>query len=159
VQKQVVDLKRQINATSSQDQFAKWAKLTRQHDAQLAKYEQLAGGLKITKEGFAQRATALRFIILIGLRFLPGMYFSKEPMFWLPKGWFPMYVEWILSFPKAPMGSISVTMWAMACAGAIHFIAVDLRGLGTSLIEFVRTQKSTDQTKVKVPAQGTKKEL
>lgn len=40
-------------------------------------------------------------------------------MFWLPAGWVPYYVEWILSFPRAPLGSISIQVWTAACAAAI----------------------------------------
>ena len=36
----VVRLKREMNSTSSQDEFAKWAKLRRQHDKVMADYEQ-----------------------------------------------------------------------------------------------------------------------
>lgn len=54
--------------------------------------------------------------------FLPFWY-SKQPMFWLPKGWFPYYVEWILSFPRAPRGSISIVSWQLACNGVIGLIS------------------------------------
>lgn len=40
-------------------------------------------------------------------------------MFWLPAGWVPYYVEWILSFPRAPLGSVSIQVWTAACAAAI----------------------------------------
>lgn len=37
---EVLRLKRELNATSSQDDFAKWAKLRRQHDKAVAAYEE-----------------------------------------------------------------------------------------------------------------------
>ncbi len=40
-------------------------------------------------------------------------------MFWLPAGWVPYYVEWILSFPRAPLGSVSINVWGAACASMI----------------------------------------
>ena len=40
LRREVVRLKREMNSTSSQDEFAKWAKLRRQHDKTLAEYEQ-----------------------------------------------------------------------------------------------------------------------
>jgi hypothetical protein len=46
-------------------------------------------------------------------------WYSKQPIFWLPKGWFPYYVEWVLSFPRAPLGSISIVSWQLACSGVI----------------------------------------
>ena len=34
-------------------------------------------------------------------------WYKKEPVFWLPAGTFPYWVEYIAAFPKAPMGIIS----------------------------------------------------
>jgi hypothetical protein len=45
-------------------------------------------------------------------------------MFWIPKGWVPYYAEWLLSFPRAPLGSISIQAWALAC-GAIILLVSD----------------------------------
>jgi hypothetical protein len=39
LKREVVQLKREMNATSSQDEFAKWAKLRRRHDKTLEDYE------------------------------------------------------------------------------------------------------------------------
>ena len=36
----MIRLKREMNATSSQDEFAKWAKLRRSHDKVAAQYEE-----------------------------------------------------------------------------------------------------------------------
>lgn len=43
-------------------------------------------------------------------------------MFWIPQGWVPGYVEWILAFPRAPTGSISMQVWWIACATVIHMV-------------------------------------
>jgi hypothetical protein len=40
-------------------------------------------------------------------------------MFWMPAGWVPYYVEWILSFPRAPLGCVSINVWGIACASMI----------------------------------------
>lgn len=40
LRREVLRLKREMNGTSSQDDFAKWAKLRRQHDKTLAEYDQ-----------------------------------------------------------------------------------------------------------------------
>ncbi|KAI4242236.1 MAG: hypothetical protein L6R40_004107 [Gallowayella cf. fulva] len=37
---EVVRLRKEMNATSSQDEFAKWAKLRRNHDKAVAKYDE-----------------------------------------------------------------------------------------------------------------------
>jgi hypothetical protein len=44
-------------------------------------------------------------------------------MFWLPYGWFPYYVEWFLSFPRAPLGSVSIVAWQWACTGVLALAA------------------------------------
>lgn len=41
-------------------------------------------------------------------------------MFWLPYGWFPYYAEWLLSFPRAPLGSVSIASWQLACTGVVQ---------------------------------------
>ncbi len=43
-------------------------------------------------------------------------------MFALPAGWFPYYVEWVLSFPRAPLGSVSVQVWSNVCATTVAFL-------------------------------------
>lgn len=42
LKREVVQLKREMNNTSSQDEFAKWAKLRRRHDKALCDYEALS---------------------------------------------------------------------------------------------------------------------
>ena len=44
-------------------------------------------------------------------------------MFWLPHGRVPYYGEWLLSCPRAPLGSISIQVWGMACASIILLVS------------------------------------
>jgi hypothetical protein len=44
-------------------------------------------------------------------------------MFWIPKGWAPYYAEWLLSFPRAPLGSVSIQAWFLACAAIILLVS------------------------------------
>jgi hypothetical protein len=44
-------------------------------------------------------------------------------MFWIPANWVPYYAEWILSFPRAPLGSVSINIWGIACASMISLVA------------------------------------
>jgi hypothetical protein len=81
-------------------------------------------------------------------------------MFWLPKGWVPYYAEWLLSFPRAPVGSISIQAWALAC-GAIILLVSDAT---VAVIALAMKQGAVKEEKVKmkVPAgdsQNEKKEL
>ena len=44
-------------------------------------------------------------------------------MFWIPRRWLPWYIEWLLAFPRAPTGSISIQIWAGACAAVIQLLS------------------------------------
>lgn len=35
----------------------------------------------------------------------------------------PYYAEWLLSFPRAPLGSVSVQAWALACGAVILLVS------------------------------------
>ncbi len=43
-------------------------------------------------------------------------------MFWLPHGFVPYYGEWLLSFPRAPLGSVSIQAWGLACGTAVLLV-------------------------------------
>lgn len=44
-------------------------------------------------------------------------------MFWLPQGWMPYYAEWLISFPRAPLGSVSIQAWQLACSSVILLVS------------------------------------
>lgn len=44
-------------------------------------------------------------------------------MFWLPQGWMPYYAEWLISFPRAPLGSVSIQAWQLACGSVILLVS------------------------------------
>ena len=48
-------------------------------------------------------------------------------------------MEWILSFPRAPLGSVSIQIWSNVCATAIGVVA-DILG---SLLAVVISQKQS----------------
>ena len=59
-------------------------------------------------------------------------------MFELPPDWSPYVVEWILSFPRAPIGTVSIQIWGGACATAIS-----LTGEGASFVwTYLERQKA-----------------
>ena len=35
----------------------------------------------------------------------------------------PYYAEWLLSFPRAPLGSVSIQAWVLACGAVILLIS------------------------------------
>ncbi|KAI4600512.1 GET complex subunit get1 [Pestalotiopsis sp. 9143b] len=123
VQTEYMKVRRDLNATSSQDEFAKWAKLRRQHDKLMEQLEKLKSSHDATKTKFDNGVGAVRWCFTRGLKFILPFWYAKEPMFWLPKGWFPYYAEWVLSFPRAPMGSVSIVSWQMACTVVIKLVS------------------------------------
>ncbi|MCJ1283562.1 GET complex subunit get1 [Xylographa opegraphella] len=124
LRREVVRLKREMNATSSQDEFAKWAKIRRQYDKVLAEYDQKTQALQSFKTSFDSAVGVLRWLGTNGLRMFIQFWFAKRPLFWLPRGWVPAYVEWILAFPRAPTGSISIQVWGIACASVVQIASM-----------------------------------
>lgn len=134
-------------AVSAQDNFAKWARLRREHDKAKDVYEKngesffpfqyplllgCKGAVLISDTSVAQTGgfrssfdsilNKLRWLGTQGVNFLVNGWFAKQGMFWLPRGWVPYAGEWVLSFPRAPLGSVSVNVWSMACGVVIGMI-------------------------------------
>ncbi|KAF2471742.1 protein get1 [Lindgomyces ingoldianus] len=123
LKREIVRLKRELNAVSAQDDFARWAKLRREHDKALSEFEKIDGSLRAHQTTFFSSISTLRWLSTTGLRFALQFWHSKTPMFWIPERWVPGYVEWILSFPRAPVGSVSINVWGLACASIIELLA------------------------------------
>ena len=66
--------------------------------------------------------TAIRWIATNGLRLFLQFWYAKRPLFWIPKEWVPGYIEWLLAFPRAPTGSVSIQIWGIACATVIQLV-------------------------------------
>ncbi|OCL01422.1 hypothetical protein AOQ84DRAFT_329001 [Glonium stellatum] len=154
MKREVVRLKRELNKVSAQDDFAKWAKLRRQHDKAVADFEKIDTTLRSTKTSFDTVFTTIRWLSTNGLRFFLQFWYTKQPLFWLPQGWVPGYVEWVLSFPRAPRGSISINIWDIACASVIGLVSEAI-----TAIYVLATKRDVDQQKEKpqkVAADGAK---
>lgn len=68
-------------------------------------------------------------------------YYTKVPMFWLPQGWVPYYAEWILSFPKAPLGAVSIQIWFIACGSVIALASEALVAVFALVVEGMQKQR------------------
>jgi tail-anchored protein insertion receptor len=79
--------------------------------------------LDTSKAKFDSFVSTLRWICINGLRLFLQFWYAKQPMFWLPHGWIPYYAEWLLSFPRAPLGSISIQAWQLACTSVILLVS------------------------------------
>lgn len=78
-----------------------------------------------TKAKFDKTVSTLRWVSTNGMRMFLQFWYSKQAMFWLPQGLIPYYGEWLLSFPRAPLGSISIQAWQLAC-GSVILLASDV---------------------------------
>lgn len=66
----------------------------------------------------------------------------------------PGYVEWVLSFPRAPIGSISIQIWAIACASIIAMVSEAVIA-GHALVEKQRTGGAKQAQAFEMNGMGT----
>lgn len=69
-------------------------------------------------------------------------------MFWIPSGWVPYYAEWLLSFPRAPLGSVSIQSWTLACGAVILLLndaVIAIFGLALGFLQNTKSQKSREK--------------
>ena len=186
LRRDVVRLKREMAGISAQDEFSRWAKLRRQHDKAEEAYNKkgrlahcpshypyswnlgsLTGSystaeiVKSTRASFDSRANIARWGATSGLRFFLQFWHSTTPIFTIPKGWVPWYVEWTLAFPRAPSGSISINVWSAACATVFALLS-DMAAYALLQFQAQRqdgTGKRREQPFGTGTARGEKKEL
>ena len=85
--------------------------------------------LASSKVSFDWTIKIVRWLSTNGFKLFLQIYYNRTPMFELPPDWSPYVVEWILSFPRAPIGTVSIQIWGGACATAIS-----LTGEGASFV-------------------------
>ncbi|KAH7241640.1 CHD5-like protein-domain-containing protein [Fusarium tricinctum] len=156
IQADYLKVRRDLNATSSQDEFARWAKLRRQHDKLLDQLEKSKKNTEAARSNFDRVLTVLRIVVTRAPQYFLPFWYATEPMFWLPHGWFPYYAEWILSFPRAPIGSVSIASWQLACTGVIALFSDLIVGIFGLLLN-AKQAKEAPVAAQKVAAQEKKK--
>lgn len=131
LRRSILATKQQLSATSSQDQFAKWAKLRRSVDKQLATLEATNSTLAGSRSRFNMIISGLLFVVTTVLPFLVTSWYSKTPIFWLPPAqhsWFGP-LGWFLALPRAPKGAVSSTVWQMVCSRTLIAVGGALTSL------------------------------
>lgn len=93
---------------------------------------------------------AARLLLTHAPHYLIPLWYAKEPMFWLPRGLFPYYAEWFLSLPKAPLGSVSIMSWQVACTAVIKLLSEAV----AAAFALVSRSKTQEKEKVKVPGRS-----
>ncbi|KAK7522265.1 CHD5-like protein-domain-containing protein [Phyllosticta citriasiana] len=164
LRREVLRLKKEMNSVSAQDDFARWAKLRRAHDKVYADYQKTESSLKSSRTLFDRTVSTLRFLGTNGLRFALQFWYAKQALFWIPQGWVPRYVEWILAFPKAPTGSVSIQIWGIACASVVGMVGEALAALWVLSVRSSKMQHRNKEGLKEKPVAaaddgGEKKEL
>ncbi|RBR26674.1 uncharacterized protein FIESC28_00534 [Fusarium coffeatum] len=156
LQADYLKVRRDLNATSSQDEFARWAKLRRQHDKLLDQLEKTKKTTEASRSNFDKVLTVVRIVVTRAPQYFLPFWFATQPMFWLPYGWFPYWAEWILSFPRAPIGSVSIASWQLACTGVIALLSDLIVGTAGLLLN-AKQAKEAPVAAEKVAAEEKKK--
>jgi tail-anchored protein insertion receptor len=104
LQHQVLQTCAALQSTSSQDEFAKWTRVNRQHDKQIEDLKKVNVAVEVHKSKFRRLVGIGIWVGTTGFKGGVQWWYKKEPVLWLPAGTFPPWVEWILAFPKAPKG-------------------------------------------------------
>ncbi|KAI9680571.1 MAG: GET complex subunit get1 [Caeruleum heppii] len=162
LQREFVRQRKEISGVSSQNEFAKWAKLRRQHDKTIAELEKTTASLNNAKTSFDRVVSTGRWAGTNGLRLFLQFWYAKQSMFWLPQGWLPSYAEWLLAFPRAPRGSVSIQIWGAACASVIQLLSTAMMAAYALLVgRRAADEKAVPQAFAANPAQAQseKKEL
>ncbi|GJJ76086.1 tail-anchored protein insertion receptor [Entomortierella parvispora] len=134
LKKEILTLKNDLSRTSSQDEFAKWAKLRRKMDSKIADLEKMTSELHVSKASFELKFKGLLWFITSGLQFLMVAWYRRSPVFYLPMGWFGP-AERVLCLPFAERGSVSIAIWFYFCRKVITLFA-------SNLAEFVPSVKA-----------------
>lgn len=150
LQAECLKVRRELAATSAQDQFAKWGRLDRQHKKMMDELTKKKAAEDKRRRSFDTGVTVLRLALTRGMQYFLPFWYAREPMFWLPRGWFPAYAEWLVSFPRAPRGSISITSWQLACTG----VMVLLKDTAAALYELATAPKAAPVPKKEAPVAG-----
>lgn len=117
-------------------------------------------GIDGSKAAFDKTVTTARWLCTSGLRYFLPFWYARSPMFWLPHGWFPYYAEWIISFPRAPMGSVSVASWQLACTGVIALVADTITaiiGLVAAAVQGGKEKQAEKPVRASAAAAGSEK--
>jgi hypothetical protein len=83
----------------------------------------LAKTTRGAKSSFVMYVNGVRWVVTYGAQFYIQVRFSRAAVFWLPKGWLPWVGEWVVSFPAAPRGAVSLQVWQLACRAVMGMVA------------------------------------
>ncbi len=122
IKRDLIKTRTQLSSISAQDEFAKWAKLRRALDKLMADYQKLSSSEASARTSFQFKYNILIKAVVYFIQIGTFMYFRSTPMFYLPSDWVGPF-SYILRLPFAPVGSVSVVYWYMACQHVLNRFA------------------------------------
>ncbi|GAA5988822.1 hypothetical protein JCM10908_006185 [Rhodotorula pacifica] len=156
---EILKLRAELAATSSQDEFSKWARIRRKLDKAVQDLDASNSGSTAQKQQFASTFKKALWLLTTVIPFIISSYHRRSPVFFLPEGWFGP-LGWWLSLPSGPKGAVAVTVWTMACRRTIQSVKSAVVELVPTPAERTAQQLAKEQAqagekvKVRVTAQG-----
>ncbi|BGO94250.1 hypothetical protein NBRC10512_006884 [Rhodotorula toruloides] len=157
---EILKLRADLAATSSQDEFSKWARIRRKLDKAVQDLESSNADSSAHRQQFNKTFKSALWVLTTVLPFIVSSYHRRTPVFWLPKNWFGP-LGWWLSFPSAPAGAVAVSVWTMACRRTLTSTKSAIFAFIPSPAERTAQQFAKEQEKVKVgvTASGTEEKV
>ncbi|VEU20426.1 DEKNAAC101261 [Brettanomyces naardenensis] len=130
LKKEQIQINRERNSISAQDNYAKWTKLNR-------KFDQVSEEVKRQESLLAKNKAWLDSIIdkiVLFITVVPTnvirLWYSRVPLLYLPNGLLPAFLEvFALNFPLLQRGSIGVVVWSLCVGRVFDFVASLLKFL------------------------------
>lgn len=116
---EMIKVRQERSNTSSQDEFAKWARLDREHQRLKKEYDAMNSEVAATRQKVMLFVRVTKWILSTGLLWVVQWLYRKSPVVWLPYNSLPHRVEWFIALPSAPLGSISVVTWVLSLNTAV----------------------------------------
>ncbi|ANZ77846.1 BA75_04947T0 [Komagataella pastoris] len=138
------DVYKQRSNTSAQDKYAKWTKLNRKYDQLQAEIKTVSDQVSLQQQAI-DKYLGLAITVTTTLPlWLFRFKYRKQPLFYFPKDTFPSYLEWILSFPSVPKGSIGIMFWVLLLNKFVSNLEFIVKTFSTKVEEPVPIVKVED---------------
>ncbi|PVU88963.1 hypothetical protein BB561_005637 [Smittium simulii] len=113
IKQDIKQLRLEIKQVSSVDEFSRWAKINRKLEKSTKLFDTKSSDLGIQKTSFKIKASLFIMVAVYGIRLVILYLYYRVPVIHLPASWFYPF-GWLLSYPGAPSGTLSVFMWSLA---------------------------------------------
>ncbi len=125
LRKERIQVNRQRNTISAQDNYAKWTKLNRKFDKLTEELKKEEVALAKKKARFDLNVDRVITFITVVPNNLVNLWYSRVPLLYLPYGLLPAFLEiFVLNFPFLPRGSIGVIIWSFCLNKTLNFFIV-----------------------------------